>query len=145
MHHAAARWKSSDRPGSFRAWLAESARRLTLQVTRQRARVGRGIGGSGFASLVATSAEPIVDAEFNEDTRRWTFYCAAAVIQKEVNPQHWLAFWMTAIDGKSADEVAVKLNMKAGSVYSAKCRVLAKLKKVIVSMETVNADRGGKS
>jgi hypothetical protein len=34
------------------------SRRLTLQVTRQRACVGRGIGGSGFASLVATSAEP---------------------------------------------------------------------------------------
>ena len=145
VHRAAANWKSSDRPGSFRAWLAESARRLTLQVTRQRARVGRGIGGSGFASLVATTAEKAEDNQVGDDTRRWYFYCAATVIQKEVNPQHWLAFWLTAIDGKSADEVAVQLNIKPGSVYSAKCRVLAKLKTVIDMMETNNSDQGGKS
>ena len=142
VHRAAANWKSSDRPGSFRAWLAESARRLALQVTRQRARVGRGIGGSGFVSLIATAAEPV---EHIEDERRWSFYCAAAVIQKEVNPQHWLAFWLTAIDGKSAEEVAVQLNMKAGSVYSAKCRVLAKLKTVIEKMDIADSDQGGKS
>jgi RNA polymerase sigma factor (sigma-70 family) len=139
VHRTAATWKDSNRRGSFRAWLAEAARRLTLQVTRQRARIGRGMGGSAFHSLLESSPLPPPP---DEDERRWSFYCAAAAIQKEVNPQHWLAFWMTAIEGKSAEVVAEKLDMKVGTVYSAKCRVLAKLKLAIETAHAASAEQG---
>lgn len=134
VHRSVDDWEASERKGSFRAWLAEAARRVTLQITRQRARIGRGVGGSGFASVVEETAQP--DPASLDEDRRWSFYCAAAVIEKEVNPQHWLAFWLTAIDGKTAEEVAAKLGMKVGTVYSAKCRVLARLKSMIESLES---------
>ncbi len=140
VHKGAANWKPSGRVGSFRAWLAEAARRVTLQITRQRSRIGRGVGGSGFAIEINTLASDSPIDE--EDDRRWTFYCAAAVVQKEVSPQYWMAFWLTAVDGKSADEVASELSMKAGTVYSAKCRVLAKLKLVIEAMSTTAPSHG---
>ncbi len=133
VHKAAAIWKPSGRTGSFRAWLAESARRVTLQIIRQRSRIGRGIGGSGFANAFGDLAgEPI---ENPDDNRRWVFYCASAIVQKEVTAQHWMAFWLTAIEGKPAEDVAEKLAMKSGTVYSIKCRVLAKIKSAIEAME----------
>jgi len=132
VHKAAANWKPSGRSGSFRAWLAESARRITLQIIRQRSRIGQGVGGSGFAyELGEVIDEP--DEDLNGEDR-WAFYCAAAIVENEVNPQHWMAFWLTAVEGKSADTVAIELSMKAGTVYSAKCRVLARLKSVIDAM-----------
>ncbi len=140
VHRSAANWKPSGRVGSFRAWLAEAARRITLQITRQRSRVGQGTGGSGFAIEIGEIAT-VVPA-YEDDDRRWSFYCAAAIVQKEVSPQHWMAFWLTAVDGKSADEVALQLSMKTGTVYSAKCRVLARLKSAIESMTVLSPNQG---
>ncbi len=140
VHKSATNWSPSGRAGSFRAWLAEAARRVTMQITRQRARIGRGKGGSGFAMETEWLAEEsLANAE---DERRWMFYCAAAIVQKEVNPQQWMAFWLTAVEGKSAEQVSDQLSMKTGTVYSAKCRILAKLKSVIESMDTTLPDQG---
>ena len=147
VHKSSANWKPSGRVGSFRAWLAEAARRVTLQIIRQRSRIGCGVGGSGFAMKLGEIAEKLPFNESQgsaEDHRRWSFYCAASIVEKEVNPEHWLAFWLTAVDGKSADEVARQLSIKAGTVYSAKCRVLAKLKAVIESMDPKSPIQGDK-
>ena len=40
VHRAMDQWEPSRRAGSFRAWLAEAARRLTLQALRQRDKRG---------------------------------------------------------------------------------------------------------
>lgn len=141
VHKSAANWSPSGRAGSFRAWLAEAARRVTMQITRQRARIGRGIGGNGFAIEVEGRADE--SQAVAEDDRRWIFYCAAAIVQNEVNPQHWVAFWLTAVEGKSAERVSDQLSMKTGTVYSAKCRVLAKLKSVIESMDNTTFPKPG--
>lgn len=131
VHKVALNWQPSNRRGSFRAWLAESARRITLQVTRRRSRVGRGLGGSDFLSIAKETSAPTEVENDSLSERRWEFYCAAERVQNEVSQQHWLAFWRTTIDGKSAEEVGKELGMKIGTVYSAKCRVLAKLKLAI--------------
>ncbi len=147
VHRAASNWKPTGRTGSFRAWLAESARRITLKITRQRARIGRGVGGSGFELEIGDVTDRSIGTTSQvstDDDRRWSFYCAAAIVQKEVNPQHWMAFWLTAVDGKTADDVARQLSMKAGTVYSAKCRVLAKLKAAVESMATTSSIVGDK-
>lgn len=145
VHRSAANWKPSGRVGSFRAWLAEAARRVTLQILRQRSRIGRGVGGSGFAMELGEVAAMSQTSESQtniEEDRRWSFYCATSIVQKEINPQHWMAFWLTAVDGKSAEEAAKQLAMKVGTVYSAKCRVLAKIKAAIESMTTTSPDQG---
>jgi len=71
----------------------------------------------------------------NEDTvkdeQSWAFYSAVAVVEKETNPSLWRAFWLTAVDGQSAQSVADQLGMRIGTVYSAKSRVLARIKQVV--------------
>ena len=47
----------------------------------------------------------------------------------------WRAFWQTAVDGHSAKEVARELNMSVGAVYTAKSRVLDRMKQAIEEIQ----------
>lgn len=107
VHKSAANWKPSGRVGSFRAWLAEAARRVTLQITRQRARIGRGVGGSGFATEIGNVAVDLNANEspgHSEDDHRWSFYCAASIVQKEVKPTTLLG-WSSGEQTHSSQSV----------------------------------------
>ena len=125
VHRQAMRWEPSGRVGSFRAWLAETSRRLTLAAIRFRNR-------GGFENL---ECDDLMAKNTNEDTvkdeQSWAFYSAVAVVEKETNPSLWRAFWLTAVDGQSAQSVADQLGMRIGTVYSAKSRVLARIKQVV--------------
>jgi RNA polymerase sigma-70 factor (ECF subfamily) len=133
VHQAAADWKPSGHQGSFRAWLVETAHRVCLATLRSRARCDRATGGSsGIERLqmiaVAPQAAESRDAEHELDWQRWAFCWAAARVQHEIEPVTWRAFWLTAVDLVPPGEVAVELGMKVGSVYVAKCRVLARIR-----------------
>ena len=67
----------------------------------------------------------------DRDWQEWAFCWAAGQVQREVSPPTWRAFWLTAVDGLPPGEIAVKLGMKAGTVYAAKCRVLARIRERI--------------
>ncbi len=49
-------------------------------------------------------------------------------VRFEVGPEVWAAFWLTAIEGLSGDEAAVRLGKKASAIYVAKSRVLMRLR-----------------
>jgi RNA polymerase sigma-70 factor (ECF subfamily) len=132
VHRAMGGWRPSQRAGSFRAWLAEAARRITLQAIRQRDRRDRAIGGSADAALDLVAA-PGARGE-DEDEQRWMFFCAAACVEQEVQELTWRAFWLTAVDGKPAAAVARELDTTVGNVYSAKCRVLDRIRRRLEEM-----------
>jgi RNA polymerase sigma-70 factor (ECF subfamily) len=130
VHRAMDGWRPSNRVGSFRAWLAEAARRITLQVLRQRDKRDRGAGGDARHGALAEVAAPSATAVTEvEDEQRWLFFCAAASVEQEVQPTTWRAFWLAAVDGLSAAAVARELDMTVGNVYSAKCRVLDRIRR----------------
>lgn len=125
VHRQAVRWEPSGRVGSFRAWLAETSRRLTLTAIRFRDR-GKFEEVQG-TDLVAKETEKGSD----KDEKSWAFYSAVAMVERETNPSLWRAFWLTAVDGQAAQSVADQLGMRLGTVYSAKSRVLARIKQVV--------------
>lgn len=49
-------------------------------------------------------------------------------VRFEVGPGDWAPFWLTAVEGLSGDEVALRLGRKAAAVYVAKSRVLKRLR-----------------
>jgi DNA-directed RNA polymerase specialized sigma24 family protein len=52
-------------------------------------------------------------------------------VEAEFQPATWKAFWMTAVEGKSAKEASESLGMSSGAIYVAKSRVLARLREEI--------------
>jgi len=56
------------------------------------------------------------------------------LIRCEFERLTWEAFWMVAADGCSAEDAAEKLGMRVGSVYTAKSRVMKRLKQELKAL-----------
>jgi RNA polymerase sigma-70 factor (ECF subfamily) len=129
VHQAIGGWKPTGRPGSFRAWLVRTAHRICLTALRDRQKCDRATGGTSVVQRLREVEDRDSAASGEErDWQQWAFCWAAGQVQLEVEPATWQAFWLAAVDGLPPDEVAAQLGMKTGSVYAAKCRVLARIR-----------------
>ena len=124
-------WKPSGRSGSFRVWLFETARRNCLKSLRQRVRLQTGNDSATLNQPDHRSAGEAAKHQDQDDWQRWAFYAAAAQVEREVQPQTWQAFWQTAVENREPQAVANELGISVGSVYTAKCRVMARIRKQI--------------
>lgn len=140
VHRQAATWQSTGRKGSFRAWLWETARRTSLAHIRRRERGGKN-GSSVMQYLKEVANNPSASEVEGFDHECWRFYCAAAEVEASANALHWKAFWFTAVDGLPAEEVSRRTGLSIGAIYSARCRIQAKLRRVIQAGS--DYERGG--
>jgi len=129
VHRRAVQWTPSGHRGSFRAWLAETTRRQAFASLRFRARGGLPL--QVIDDPLQMEPEDPQRDDPQRDERDWHFYRAVAEVERETSPEHWKAFWMTAIEGDDATLVASTLGMKVGTVYSIKSRILTKIKEHI--------------
>ena len=77
------------------------------------------------------------------DWRQWAFFWAASQVQRECGAATWRAFWLTAVEGSPPADVAEKLEMKVGAVYTAKCRVLARIRERMQTLTEEEPDHAG--
>ncbi len=105
-------------------------RNLAVDTIARRSREIVGVADSRVAAVLdAAPARSDADATaFVLEYRRRVFRRLAAVTAKEVHGETWRAFWLTAVDGRSAEDVARELECTVGRVYTAKCRVLARIR-----------------
>jgi hypothetical protein len=61
-------------------------------------------------------------------------------ISGEFEPRTWTAVWYTAVKGRRAEDVAKKLGMTREAVYTAKCRVLQRLRELAKALELYGAE-----
>lgn len=119
--------------GKFRSWLLTVARYSLSRMRRLKTRQASGTGDSRMLhelnSLPDENQAP--DAFWEEEYEQRLFEWAAEEVRPQVKPQTWDAFWMTAVECRSPDEVADRLGMKVGSVYVAKNRILNRLRNKI--------------
>lgn len=119
----------------FSGWLSRITRNATIdRLRRQRER------GSGLSAMIRTLQEVPESVQsdsaiFDLEQRRQVFRWAANRVRQQVTDQSWQAFWLTAVDGESAASVAKKLSMNVGTVYVARCRVLAKIKAIAAEVD----------
>lgn len=132
---AVGRWKRSGHPGSFRAWLFTITRNLLINFVSRRRQ--QGVGGTSFAELLEQepdsdpASRELVEQEYRAEVFRW----AAAQVRPEFQPATWEAFWRTAVGGESIADVARSLGLSVGSVYAARSRVMARLKRKVSQVE----------
>lgn len=110
---------------SFRGWLWGISQHKIVNEFRRRAT--RPAADDRLLEPMTTtySQNPVADLE--EDlglvARR-----AIALIRTDFQPVTWQAFEQTVLEGRAAADVAADLGISLGSVYTAKSRVLARLR-----------------
>ncbi len=115
---------------TFRGWL----RRITQNKLRDHyRRLGRetpGVGGSSAQARLAQLPQPTApeDEPLPEEGERGLFARALNMVRGEFEERTWAAFWRTAVEGRTARDVALELSMSPGAVRVAKSRVLHRLR-----------------
>jgi RNA polymerase sigma-70 factor (ECF subfamily) len=69
--------------------------------------------------------------EFQLEFRKQMFSIVTTIVQSQVKPATWQAFWQTEVVGESVDLVAKELSLSTGAIYVARSRVLARLRKEV--------------
>jgi len=134
VHQKVSQWRPNHQPGAFRCWLLRTAHRVCLHAFRDLVRCDRAAGGSGVENPIDHVPEATEIDDDRRDFERWAFCWAAGLVQREIDPVTWQAFRMTAVEGMSAAETAQRLGMKIGSVYTAKCRVIVRIRELVFEL-----------
>jgi RNA polymerase sigma factor (sigma-70 family) len=134
---AISRWEPDPNRGSFRGWLFRIARNLIINLLENRKRNPGGTGDDRVEKLLEQC--PMADSEltalFEDECQQQLFQWAVKRVQRQFAPSTWQAFWRTAIENQSPDDVAEALGIRVGSVYVYRNRVLLRLKRVIQAVE----------
>lgn len=121
-----------DQPqATFRGWLYRITRNLTIDFIRQRTREPL----EQFEMIVELDRlpdpEPDESIEFEQAYQQRLFLHVAQIVESDVQPQTWAAFWRIEVEGQNPAQVAEELGMTRGAVYVAKSRIIARLRREV--------------
>ena len=135
-------WKDDPNIGSFRGWLFRVARNVAVDVIRARARKASASGDTRVIKILQELPESGDESEsaFWLEYRRAMMHWAAEQVKPEVKESTWLSFWQTAIEGQKPEIVARQLGISVGSVYTGKCRVVARIRSLVQHLDDQQPD-----
>jgi RNA polymerase sigma-70 factor (ECF subfamily) len=138
---AVSRWRPDANRGRFRAWLNRIARNRIINALTRRA-PDRAAGGADDV-LVGQPATGPDSALLRIEYRRGVFQWAARQVRGEFRPETWEAFWQTAVEGRPIAAVAAALNKGAGAIYTARGRVMRRLREKVFEWGLEEAEPPG--
>ena len=125
------------RIGKFRSWLYKIAKRAAGRAWSKRQRQPQGSGDTAIVNTLNQIEDESVDGEWlwekHYQTQLLTW--AAEQIRDQFHPHTWQAFWRTAVEGQTPQEVAKQLALNVGSIYVAKNRVMKRLAAKILEID----------
>ena len=132
-------WQHDPQRARFRTWLRRVVGNAAINaLTRRRGDRGRRVDAAPV-SIHDTGMDEPADQHFLEqlelESRRETFRRAADDVRDEFHPDTWEAFWLTAVEGLSAEEAGSQIGKSAGAVYVARSRVVRRLQKKVQELE----------
>ncbi|MGL4420499.1 MAG: RNA polymerase sigma factor [Gemmataceae bacterium] len=124
--------------GTFRGWLYTVTRNKIynfLSTQKNRPKASADSGSYERLDAVPNRDDGDTDAVWELEYQRRVSAKAMERVKHEFHRNTWEAFWGTAVDGISAQEVGEKLKMTPGAVYVAKSRVIARLREEVQRLE----------
>jgi RNA polymerase sigma factor (sigma-70 family) len=133
---AIGRLEYDPRRGAFRNWLFTTVRRKLSSWKAAQENRARGSGDTGIQRLLEQCPAPEAEAaRWEAEWERQRFAWACGQVRQDVTDITWQAFWRTAMDGQPTKQVANDLGLTLTAVYLARRRVLARLKRLIQSVQ----------
>lgn len=112
--------------GSFRGWLSTVLRNAIIDFRRRPA--NRLLPQTVSLVEVADTVQELDEAT---EYRRHLLQRGLDIVRGDFDESTWTAFYRTAIDNIPVSTVSQDLGIKAGAVYSARFRVLQRLRQVL--------------
>jgi RNA polymerase sigma-70 factor (ECF subfamily) len=131
VSRSAGRFEYQADRGGFRHWLFTVTRNEVNDFLARGRRVPTAVGDTVVKEL-AQQSQPVEEGTcWAEECQKHLLDWAAEQVRRDVRESTWQAFWQTAVEGKSVEEVARALGISVGAVYIAKSRVVARLREQI--------------
>lgn len=122
--------------GSFRGWLYTVTRNKIFNFLDSRRRRESPSGDSAERERLEEQMAPTdSEADWDREYERRLSAFAMERVRGEFQDATWRAFWITAVEGKSAREAGETLGMSVGAVYVARSRVLARLREEVRQLQ----------
>ncbi len=123
-----------DRPGdTFRGWLRGITRNVLLASFRRHGRQTAGQGGTEALQMLNRVPDPEFDLACDDppEQTQGIYQRALDLVRSEFEERTWQMFWLTAVDGLPAAEVALQFGVTSAAVRKARSRVLHRLKQEV--------------
>ena len=117
--------------GRFRYYLKKIVRNQAIKIYHKRHDFLSVEEGAGLDMPALDAWNSI----WEEEWKRHLLNMALVELKGQVQPETFVAFEMYALQNKEVQEVADFLNLSVSSVYTAKSRCIATLKKIIANLE----------
>lgn len=115
---------------TFRGWLWTIARSKIADLFRRQARQPEAIGGSHAHQLLLELVDPPGDDSSSGQNAGLVFASGPVLelVRAEFEDRTWQVFWRIVVEGQNPADVAAQMGLKIGAVYTAKSRVLRRLR-----------------
>jgi RNA polymerase sigma-70 factor (ECF subfamily) len=120
----------SGRHGAFRAWLRRIMSDRACDFWRSHKQLVLAGDGKGATTALQQLADPASDlsSQWDREHDRYILRCLLEVAEQEFEPITLRAFQRLALDGVSGAQAAEELGLSVAAVYTAKCRVLQRIR-----------------
>lgn len=132
-------WQPDSSRASFRTWLNRVSHNAVINAVT-RSKPDRGSGNTHVIDLLEQSPVGDDSEQLTIEIRREVFRFAAEEIEHEFHQPTWQAFWLTAVEQLSMEEVARQLQKSVGSIYAARSRVMRRLREKVNELELTEWD-----
>jgi RNA polymerase sigma-70 factor (ECF subfamily) len=116
---------------SFRAWLKTVALNRWRDLRRRKAAAPVSVGPDVLDDVPVPDA---ATALFEGEYQQYLVGRAVEIMQADFQPSTWKACWAVVVEGKGAAQVAAELGLTLTAVYSARARVLRRLREELAGL-----------
>ena len=132
-------WEKRDESTRFRHWLSRVTKNAILNALMRRPR-DQAVGGSSVEELLreAVDRDGATTELIETELRRELYLRAAEIVKVEFRPDSWQAFELSVAGDLTNEEVAAELGKSVGAIYTARSRIMFRLREVISELGEQN-------